>query len=379
MIKKIIRKILNILPLKNTIIFESNPDFSDNTYWLFKYLVEHHKIQNKFKLVWFVSNFENKKIELFGTSVTCVHFTSNKMLPRLLTAYYKHTAKLIVDCNRCIHKERKGQIRIFLTHGMPIKDCADYNSTIGECDLLPVIGVGFVKIFERFVNSNSIRVFGLPRNQVLYSTNQPNNVSDNKFVFWMPTFRWHDKGKNNYDKLFPLGIPVIKTKDELIALDDFLSKTNINLFLRLHPIQDASVLDLESLKHIHIADDKFLKDNGLTLYEFIAKANALITDYSSVYYDYLYTRKPIGLTIDDIDEYTKQTGLIFKDFKSEVPGKKISSFHDLLIFIEDTINDIDSELERREAFVHNFGINELPSCELISSFIYDKLNLKSDK
>ena len=61
---------------------------------------------------------------------------------------------------------------------------------------------------------------------------------------------------------------------------------------------------MQSVDH----DDGLFAARGITSYEFLACTDALITDYSSVLFDYLLTGKPVGLTFEDIDAYAKQPG-----------------------------------------------------------------------
>ena len=107
----------------------------------------------------------------------------------------------------------------------------------------------------------------------------------------------------------------------------------MKLLLRMHPAQDLSFFKVEKHKNIIIADDAFLKQHNIQLYELLSYSNALITDYSSVYYDYLLTNRPIGLTIEDEAEYRQQYGLLFDDLRKELPGIYIDSVSDLKEFL----------------------------------------------
>ena len=42
-------------------------------------------------------------------------------------------------------------------------------------------------------------------------------------------------------------------------------------------------------------NDSFFIDNDITSYELLAACDSMITDYSSVYFDYTLCDKPIGL------------------------------------------------------------------------------------
>ena len=54
----------------------------------------------------------------------------------------------------------------------------------------------------------------------------------------------------------------------------------------------------------------------------LGSSDALITDYSSVYFDYLLLDKPIGFTVDDMELYIKDRGFIFNNPEEYMPGKR---------------------------------------------------------
>ena len=47
---------------------------------------------------------------------------------------------------------------------------------------------------------------------------------------------------------------------------------------------------------------------GLSVYALLRNADALITDYSSAYFDYMLLNRPIAFTVEDIEEYRKRSG-----------------------------------------------------------------------
>ena len=84
--------------------------------------------------------------------------------------------------------------------------------------------------------------------------------------------------------------------------------TNTLVIVKPHPAQDLSHIRALELSHLRFIDDELFAAHGITSYEFLACTDALITDYSSVLFDYLLTGKPVGLTFEDIDAYAKQPG-----------------------------------------------------------------------
>ena len=84
-----------------------------------------------------------------------------------------------------------------------------------------------------------------------------------------------------------------------------------------------------------------------TLYELLAQTDALITDYSSVYFDYLLTDRPIALTIADKEEYFTHFTLAFPDYKEAVKGFYIETFSQLSSFLAEIAKGVDSAREER--------------------------------
>ena len=93
-LKLFVRKIFDIFfcafPMRNIVLFESNPDFEDNTYWFYKYCVEQKQIQKKYKLIWLIADNNNKTNELCGAKIKCIHNCTNNLFVKLQLEYYKH-------------------------------------------------------------------------------------------------------------------------------------------------------------------------------------------------------------------------------------------------------------------------------------------------
>lgn len=369
-------KILNILkwiPLQNTIIFEASPDLSDSTFYFFKYLVEKYEIQKKYKLVWFIQENKNATNQLLGVPITCVNNSSKEkgLITRLKRLYYNYTAKVIIDSNMYVYKKRPGQIRIFLDHGMPLKEAVEYQSNIGVCDLVSVSGQLFADVYKKYTDPATIKIYGLPRDEPMYDFSRE-GVEEKKII-WMPTYRQHKNKSGQPANLFPLGIPVIKTQEELSQVNEKLKQSNMKLMLRLHPAQDTSVLKVPDMSNIVLADNHYLKEHHMMLEDLLKDSDALITDYCSVYYDYLYAGQPIALTFEDVEEYTKTMDLIFDDIEKELPGENLLVTQDLLNFIDEVRNGEDPYLDARTAFMQHAGMEKFPSCQLLGDFLMEKL------
>ena len=114
---------------------------------------------------------------------------------------------------------------------------------------------------------------------------------------------------------------------------------------------------------------------NIHLYELLAQSDALITDYSSVYYDYLLLDKQIGLTIDDINNYSKGRGLVFENVFDILKGEYINNFEDMLMFIKNVKNNKDiykKERDRIKNLTNYFQDGK--SAERVVEFIINELD-----
>lgn len=352
LVRKIINKIYYYLPnwiLKEIVLFESNPDFCDNTRGVYDRMIE-LGYNKKMKIVWFVSDKE----KFSDISIENVEFVDYKEKKKI--KYYNRHARYIIDCNNFIFKKNRNQIRIHLTHGTPIKFAGDYCMQCGNVDYVIQISDFFTNITHDLfkVPKEKIVSTGFPRNDIILNKNNSQvffpEIKRKKTICWFPTYRNHKNHSNGTSK-FPYGVPSVTSEQELKKLDKVLKEKNILLVIKLHPAEDTSNIKKLNLNNVKLVEDNIFDIDHSTLYHYLSNVDAFITDYSSVYYDYLLTERPIGLAISDIKEYTKITKIIFDKYEDGVIGEYIYNFDDLLKFIDNVSNNIDPMKEKRLAKV----------------------------
>ena len=360
-IKKIIKKIFNKSKIKNFIIMESRPDFSDNTKRIFDYLIENNYNQ-KYKIIWLLH--DNKKFKKI--KINNVKFISDKS--KFIKFYYLIHAKYLINCNREIFKINNKTISINLWHGTILKHLENLglieHENINYC-LCP--SKFYLDIYEKelHVPKEKLVIFNNPRNDYLFSNKC--NLSDffgkkySKYIIWMPTFRKAVGKRIDSDYNFSMGIPIIQSINDAKKLNSILEELDILMVIKPHFAQDMSVFKVNELSNIKVIYSEDLIEKNIELYEFLGKFDALITDYSSVYFDFLITNKSIGFTIDDMKNYAENKGFIFDDVKKYMPGMKISNMNQMKKFIEDLKNSIDEyDSERKEI------------CDLVNTYKDDK-------
>ncbi len=381
-IKKLFILIFWILPLRRAVIFESHPDFSDNSFALYQEFLR-RGIQRRYRLYW-MKTFRGGKVPELPEGVSVFENEPGGLLETIRRAYILNTSKYIIDCNSFIYKRRKGQIRIHLGHGMPVKIDLNYSRKFGDCDKYLVLSEFWKEIYTRqiLVPEQKLCYLGYPRNDVL--VNPPpcpawkKAAADyRRVVVWMPTYRQHRRHlEGAMANEYPYGMPCIHDREELEAFHQVLCEKNVLVLFRPHPVQELSLFRDSGLTHIRIADDSYLEEFQMTLYELLANSGGLITDYSSVYFDYLLTDQPVALTIEDREEYFQHFTPAFPDYKAFIKGFYVENIEDLTRFIQDTAEGIDiSRTERMRAKEMFHSYVDGRSAERIADMLENKYGL----
>ena len=167
--------------------------------------------------------------------------------------------------------------------------------------------------------TGKVALSGYPRNSIFMDKDKAVEVrkslgyEDKTLYAYMPTWRGtsnHSVNMNAYGK----------EVSEMMKYLDSQLKDNQILFVNFHPILKNSV-QLGNYKHIKPFPAEVDK------YEFLNCVDALITDYSSVFFDFSVTRKPVILYIYDYDKYMQDRGM-YMDIQ-ELPFVKLHKIEEL--------------------------------------------------
>lgn len=355
-IKSTYNKVLSIITyffrVREIMIFESHPDYSDNSKALFDRMLKEN-INNKFKIYWIVDN-KKKFNELNFYNVKFVQLNDNnffliKFFSRLyinilirISSYYFFSHR-----DFTINKPRKGQKYINLTHGTPLKDIRGSKMASTKNNSYFITTSEFSKSLNLLAFSNEqlsqkIKILGFPRNDLLFENKNVlknlniNKKEYNKVLIWMPTFRRNKTGERNDNGGSPNtnDLPIIKNTSNWKKLDYYLEKYKILLIVKQHPAQNPKYFPIKVTKHIKKITDLELYNSSVELYNLLGESDGLITDYSSVFLDYLLLNRPIAFTVDDIKEYNNNLGFLVDNVVNYMPGNIISNLDDLIEFIK---------------------------------------------
>ena len=136
-------------------------------------------------------------------------------------------------------------------------------------------------------------------------------------------------------------------------------------------------MTLNKYSNICFLSNGDLDDKDVTVYGLLAESDALITDYSSVYYDYLLKDKPIGLVIDDLEDYGRRNGFVYGEYKDFVKGSYIENLEDFFEFTYNIGHDLDPDREERQWAIERYcEYKDFRSTNRVVDFIMEKLNGK---
>lgn len=301
--------------------------FGGNPRALYDYVVEHYP---NLKHVIVIKNairsypeYKNTKVVSFGTKDYW---------------YYLAKAKYFVnDVNftESQRQKRKEQVEVQTMHGTPLKtlgfDVLDewkdstynsYHRRFKNYDYL-VVPSDWVANYakEAFRVSPKLLTTGYPRNDVFFnefSLSEINNCKkklkislDKEIILYTPTWRQKDnKNATNISKLL-----------DIDSLYQSLSDDTL-LIIKNHPFEKLNGISSKYSNKIIFAPD------DIQIEELYVVSDAVITDYSSVMFDYCLLNKPMIFWAPDYEEYVENRGINF-DLSTEAPGPFISVQKDL--------------------------------------------------
>lgn len=347
----------NASVISNVIVFESEGDYCDNARALYEYMID-KGYNNKYCIIWIVNDvLKYREINKGINNVTFIS-RNNKHLFNLIK-FYKLIGKakyFFFTHPYWFNYRKQDQVVINLWHGTPLKSGGRDLSNIYDYAIVPSKNV--ISWFKKFigVKDNQIIISGNPRNDLLFENKGViSKVIDfkegEKVFLLMPTFRQSQYMKDS-DIINPFVIQGIDSEEKLWKFNDFLKKNNIKLLIKIHHLQLTDFIKDSKLSNIIYLQDKDLNEKNVQLYNFVGECDVLLTDYSSIYFDYLLLDRPIGFLIADIDDYKKNRGFIVDNPEDYMPGEKIRNLNDLYMFFEDILNGKDKYKDERKKILN---------------------------
>lgn len=318
-------------------IFADRPEFSeDNGKFLFKYAVSQDDDVEKY----FVVNKDSSSYkEMRKISKNTVAFKSLKHKILFLFAEKNISSYANINFtnpffgkNMDLYKGIETTEKVFLQHGVTKDNISNFINKFKQ-DLSLIVTVSQIEK-ESFLeegydyDESTIQVLGFPRYDNL------KNISGRKQILLMPTWRLQ-----------------LSTEEDFLNssyyeyLNDFLNSTELagilerfgyKLLFKPHPelLKYLDLLDIP--KYITLATDESYQD-------LFNESSLLITDYSSVFFDFAYLKKPVIYYHPD-DDYHYDEG--YFDYETMGFGDVIKNSRGLFEKIRYYL-DNDCEMEKK--------------------------------
>lgn len=343
-----VARVLNILlPVrKKHWIFGADYGYSyrENTKYLFEYMINNHPDYN----CTFVTNSLDVYEMLVKKQLPCVMNNSLRGVWVIAMADAVFTAQNPNDINYAF--KRRGRSYYYMTHGQPYKNCRETlpqkikvkkTLTMKMKNFMSYIfcvdyemkDVSFVTATSDFLaphmaanigNDVPVQVLGMPRNDRLYDHESMKDerwiegIEGKKVVTYMPTHRRYGRGE-----LTPTPFEHNEKVQQWFRDNNvvFVMKQHPNMMKKLiNPINTDVIKDVTKLK----------LDPQVVLYH----TDVLISDYSSVFVDYLVLQRPLLFYI--YDNYADVEGAMF-DITEDFPSCFVYSEEELFERIKKAI------------------------------------------
>lgn len=210
---------------------------------------------------------------------------------------------------------------------------------------------------------------GYPANDIFYEDTtlkqqelkEELNIDPNKkVILYCPTFRDYDVDESNH-KRFSLLLD-LKYLYENVH-DDYI------IIMRLHYMLSKNLVLTEEMKDSII---------DLSDYDDIAElyliTDILITDFSSAFFDFAHSKKPILFFVPDYEKYLSFRGL-YSEVKEVLPGPEIFTDEELVNCIKN-IDDVEKQYEKQyEVFYDKFcGLGHGTAGEDVINVVFKEVN-----
>lgn len=348
-----------ILPVQQKLVmFESflGKQYSCNPRAIYEYMKSHHP---EYRMYWSVDKRYTKVFEEAG--VPYVHRFSIAWLFKMTRArYWVTNSRMPLWIPKLKHT-----IYLQTWHGTPLKKLAadmkevhmpgtdtesykkNFLAESSKWDYLISPNAYSTEIFARAFNVDPAKIIetGYPRNDILYNGNNYDTIIslkkqmklplDKKVILYAPTWRddeYYSKGKYKFDLHLNLDKMREKLGQEYVILLRLHYLISENLDLSSYEGFAYNFSDYSDISHLYLVSD------------------LILTDYSSVFFDYANLKRPMLFYVYDIDNYRDKLRGFYFDFEKTAPGPLMKTTDEVIA----NIQALDYNESKMNAFYDQF-------------------------
>lgn len=321
--------------------------YSDNSKYMFEYVKKYHP---EIKAVWMT---KNKKLikTMRENGHLCYHKWSIGGIWMAFRAQVAFETEGDGDVSSFLNKTKIIQ----LWHGLGIK-AFKWRNEEGHLMFSPELverhkqsfWMTTSELYNQVLNElldvpyDHMCITGYPRNDSFiikpqndYFEKLRKTYPEKKVIAYLPTHRNFGKGIMSDN---PNSVDKLKNLDKVLGEKEFILVYKPHF----HEIENIKALDVKYNNIILAIDDDVFGD----LYNYVHYFDALISDYSTISYEFACTEKPVVLFPYDIDDYKTQDGGLLPYYWEYQVGPMCYTWKDTIECVENLFKD-DSWLDKR--------------------------------
>ncbi len=318
-------------------VFISRVHFDSNIKYLYLYM------QNNGIKTTILSSNQDHINSLKKYNYECLDLSSIKG-----QIYLINTTKIITaDGGKIINKKRvkSDQDIVQLVHGVLIKNVPDQRKINHYKYFFTTSNNVINNLYKNKFSAERFLNYGHPRNDVLFNdiSNKQEELfcdmdiyklikdKDKKVIVYAPTFRTY-----SFDD-FPISFH---------TLNQFLKEIGAIFIIKLHNqiYKDFNhYIFEEAAKYENI----LLHSKNNDIYPILNKTDVLISDYSSIAYDFLILNRPMLFLTYDKERYVSTRGDFSFDYDEYTPGAQVNTQNELHNEISNIFDGVDLYKQKR--------------------------------
>lgn len=276
------------------------------------------------------------------------------MLESLYAYFLISQAKITVQDQANLTKEinllSPQQKSLQMWHGIPLKRLNKL-TTVSYDYLISTSNFVNKTTLSKVIEAKEYKDYGYPRNDLfmkdehdkydllfcdnkIYQFAKDNFGTEHKIALYMPTHRESNKAAK---------IPL-----DFKKLNIHLKENNITLILKLHHFVQNLYKEEKSYSNI-----LFHTTQG-DVYPLLKYTDILITDYSSVFFDFLLLDRPIIFFDYDKEEYEENMQGFLYDYENYTPGIKVTTQETLIESMQQIISNNEKYYKQRSIICNLF-------------------------
>lgn len=223
-------------------------------------------------------------------------------------------------------------------------------------------------VFSSAFQTEQVLVCGYPRSDRLVGAG-PDNLytmleqqtvermnlrqqENQKMVYYMPTFR------DSEEQFFEIM--------DLQKFQKFLKNEGIIFCVKLHP-KSKLRKEFQKIEGANI----LIIDADADPYVFLERADILVTDYSSIYFDFLLLDRPIIFFNYDLETYLENARELYFDYEEYTPGRKAANQTELQEALKNALEGNDLEEKEKRKRIREQMFDE--DCKIAGTHLLDTI------